>query len=467
MGHGKLKMKNQYNFIKMKTNILSLGLLLMLFISCEDKRLDGLEPDKVYLPKSGLHTEESYTTGTTATAQLWTYKSSLNGTSCQVTYTVKPELLAAYNEENGTNYEILPEDCYEIPQSTISIQGKEEYGKFHINYFPEKIVEHCGGVYKLEKYALPMEISSDDAPVTNMNSAILTFVVKEPIIKMQNTLVSKIEFNAGSTGTVNQEVKIGMDFDSKWDCKFTIENDQTMLEEILEDYNTTHNTFYELLPEDAWQLSASEGEIKTGNSSYALTVSIDQSKVKSGYYAIPVLLKSIEKPLQVSETESLCIIPVYCTGNFVSKEGWTITVSSCNPNYGSAQGLIDDKLSTYWHPAGRQFSPEIPKDVAPWAIVDMHANVRISCFEIDPRNDQFYPQIFSNLRCYVSTDGINFTLVGYVDKPWAGLPNNTKEKCIVPTRPMTGRYIKFAIDYQQNQTSLAFAELSIRGEKAE
>ena len=57
--------------------IMTMSLLLA---ACQDNRLDGLEPDRIYLPKSGVQTEEAYTIGETAVAQLWTYKSSYNGT---------------------------------------------------------------------------------------------------------------------------------------------------------------------------------------------------------------------------------------------------------------------------------------------------------------------------------------------------------------------------------------------------
>lgn len=92
----------------------------------------------------------------------------------------------------------------------------------------------------------------------------------------------------------------------------------------------------------------------------------------------------------------------------------------------------------------------------------MKKTVRVTCFEIDPRQDQFYPQIFSNLRCYVSRDGVDFTEVGYVAIPWTAVV-----KCTVPVMPTEGRYVKFSIDYPKGQTSIAFAELSIRGEVVE
>lgn len=440
--------------------LLYIMLMSLAFAACEDKRLDGLEPDYIYLPKSGVQIEEAYTIGETAVAHLWTYKSSYNGTSCRVTYTLDPELLATYNAENATAYEMLPESCYDIPQHTIEISGKDEYGRFTVNYSPEKIVELCGGVYGVQKYALPFRIDSDEVAITDKNSAILVFQVKEPVVKMSAKSVAELKFNYGSSETVMQTVKFGMDFSSKWDCAFTLETDTEVLEQALADYNTANGTIYTLLPAEAYELSVTEGTIKVDMNTVSVNVTVDPAKCSSGLFAVPVVLAGVEPPLHLSEPDKVCIVPVNCVGNYVDKTGWTVQVSSVNPNYGKPEYLIDGDINTYWHPAGRDFGAG--RDDAPYAIVDMKKTVRVSCFEVDPRQDQFYPQIFSNLRCYVSVDGVNFTEVGYVATPWTAIV-----KCTIPVRPMQGRFVKFSIDYPQGQTSIAFAELSIRGEVVE
>ena len=437
--------------------IMTMSLLLA---ACQDNRLDGLEPDRIYLPKSGVQTEEAYTIGETAVAQLWTYKSSYNGTGCRVTYTIDPDLLTAYNAANGTAYELLPESCYEIPQSTVEISGKDEYGRFTVNYSPEKIVELSGGVYDQEKYALPFRISSDEVETTDKNTSILVFRIKEPVVKMLSKSVAEIKFNYGASETMRQTVKFGMDFGSKWDCAFALETDDAVLAQALADYNAANKTIYTLLPADAYELSMTEGTIKVDMETVSVDVTVDPAKCKSGLYAVPVMLAGVEQPLRLSETDNICIVPVNCVGNYVDKTGWTVQVSSVNPNWGKPEYLIDGDINTYWHPAGRDFGAG--RDDAPWAVADMKKTVRVTCFEIDPRQDQIYPQIFSNLRCYVSRDGVDFTEVGYVAIPWTAVV-----KCTVPVMPTEGRYVKFSIDYPKGQTSIAFAELSIRGEVVE
>lgn len=450
----------------MKKNLLYILMLSLLFVSCEDNRLDGLEPDKIYLPKAGKFVEVSYTIGSDAVAELWTYKSSLNGTSCVVEYTMKQSVLDEYNAANGTNYLLLPEDCYTIPNNKIAINGDAQHAKFNVKYSPEKIVALCGGIYEMEKYALPFEINSAEVPTTDLKSAVLVFKVKEPVVKMLTKKTANVDFSAGLTGSVTQNIEFGMAFNSIWDCKFEIETDNASMQAILDTYNRENNAIYQLLPTTAYTLTPTEGKVTIGSNKGTLMATIDKAKVLGGNYAIVVALKSIDLPLKVSPTESYTIVPVICLDNFLSKAGWSVTVSSNNPNYGTAAGLIDGNLNTYWHPAGRKFSEAIPQDVQPWAVVDMKKECNVSCFEIDPRQDQFYPTKYNTLRCYVSNDGVNFTEVGSVAKPWPTTVNNTKDKCIVPVKVTKGRYVKISFDYDLTNAAIAFGELSIRGAEA-
>lgn len=443
--------------------LLYLVTMSLVLLSCEDNRFDWREskPDRVYLPKYGLQVEESYTIGKQTEASLWSYKSGYGDSDCRVNYMLDEQALDEYNRTNGTAYELLPESCYEIPTSVVEIPGKKEHGRFSVIYSPEKIVELCGGEYGVEKYVLPFRISSN-IETTGQNSAILLFKVKEPLVKMSSGAVNELKFDYGAGENVMHSVKFGMDFESRWMCPYTLGTGADVLGRALADYNAANGTRYELLPADAYAFSATEGVIREGMSSITVDITVFPAKCASGLYAIPVVLTGVGEPLQLDASACVCIVPVNCVGKYVDKNGWILTVSSSNPNVGKPENLIDDNPDTFWHPAGRKFSEAIPKDEHPWAMVDMGRRVRVSCFEVDPRKDQFYPQIYSDLRCYVSDDGQNFTEVGYVAVPWTKIV-----KCTVSVTPTEARYVKFSIEYQQNQISLAFAELSIRGEVVE
>lgn len=446
--------------------LLYLIIIQFVLLSCEDNRFDWREskPDKVYLPKYGLQIEDAYAIGENAEAMLWAYKGGYSGTYCQVTYTIDETILDEYNSANFTSYEILPSSCYDIPSYTVEIPGKKQYGYFSVNYSPEKIVELCGGQYGVEKYALPIRISSN-LETTDQNSAIIVFNVKEPIVKMLSKETDELKFDYGSEEVVMQHVDFGMSFQSKWSCSYALETDETVLKQELEAYNERNQTYYALLPKEAYTLSATEGTIRAGADKESIEITIDPSKCgNSGLYAIPVKLASVGSPLQVSETDRLCIVPIVCTGNYIGKTGWTVKCSSDNPNVAASapEHLIDGDIKTFWHPTGKDF-PQFgeSKDPLPTATVDLKQSVCVSCFEIDHRQDQFYPQYLTNLRCSVSVDGNDFTEVGFVPVPWTA--NN--KKCTVHVPPTIGRFVQFTIEYAN--ASFAFAELSIRGEVVE
>src|SRR5690554_237738 len=95
-------------------NTLFVATVLLFMFSCEDHRMDGMEPDKVFLVKRGLVTESVYNIGEIVTTNYWTYKSGYLGTSCTINYEIDEALLNEYNSENETTYKLLPESCYTL-----------------------------------------------------------------------------------------------------------------------------------------------------------------------------------------------------------------------------------------------------------------------------------------------------------------------------------------------------------------
>ncbi|MGV8093172.1 MAG: DUF1735 domain-containing protein [Mangrovibacterium sp.] len=120
-------------------------LVVVLLFSCEDHRMDGMEPDKVFLAKRGLVTESVYNIGETVTANYWTYKSGVGITTCTVEYRIDAAVLEQYNLENGTAYKLLPKDCYTLGDTRFTISGKDLHAPFSFTYDPALIVEASGG----------------------------------------------------------------------------------------------------------------------------------------------------------------------------------------------------------------------------------------------------------------------------------------------------------------------------------
>ena len=81
--------------------------------SCEDNRLEGMCDDQVYFLNSGTQvikvSKRDY-----ADVPFTIYKAGIGQTSASVDVLVDEQLLEKLNEENGTSYKLLDENCYTI-----------------------------------------------------------------------------------------------------------------------------------------------------------------------------------------------------------------------------------------------------------------------------------------------------------------------------------------------------------------
>ena len=130
-----------------------------------------------------------------------------------------------------------------------------------------------------------------------------------------------------------------MDFESKWECEYSIDTDQDALKALVDEYNAKNSTSFALMSPEAYSISSPEGKISIGDKSVSLDIELDPSAGHSGRYIIPVALKSVDSPLKVSEQAKVCYVVVNCLGQYVDKSDWTLEVSSANPNCSKPTGL--------------------------------------------------------------------------------------------------------------------------------
>ncbi len=165
----------------MKKILFLVGILGFLATSCTDNREDGYMPSKVYMIKSGVQEYASTSDQTSAVATAWATKSGLLGASCVVTYSVDAQYLTSYNEANGSEYELLPESCYTIEQTSFSLSPDDLNAKFFVTYYPLKIYELCGSYNSPEKYALPIRMDVEGLEsLEDRTHVLMTFNISAP-----------------------------------------------------------------------------------------------------------------------------------------------------------------------------------------------------------------------------------------------------------------------------------------------
>ncbi|MCE8549322.1 DUF1735 domain-containing protein [Bacteroides fragilis] len=177
---------NRFNYIALSACVaLSVS-------SCDDSFDVSSKADGVLaVSQEGFNTLQSYNVGEKYTADLWIQQGGLKSTASVVSFSVDKALLDSMNAADGTSYELLPADCYQLTKGTVDIPADERLLKGELTYDPAKIQQLSG--YDHLKYVLPLRATSNGMPLVPGRSALLLgFKVSEPIVTIMNAGVEEI-----------------------------------------------------------------------------------------------------------------------------------------------------------------------------------------------------------------------------------------------------------------------------------
>ena len=127
-----------------------------------------------------LNIQKSFNVGESYQAELWVQRGGLSDMSGKVKFMIDPNLLDSLNREDRTNYQMLPENCYELSNIEFLLNKNEMCG--YITYHPEKIVELSD--YDQIQYVLPLRLVSNEL---NINPERCDFIVRH--FRYQNLIV--------------------------------------------------------------------------------------------------------------------------------------------------------------------------------------------------------------------------------------------------------------------------------------
>ena len=98
---------------------------------------------------------------------------SMPGRDILVEFEPRPELVAEYNEFNGTDYTVLPEGSYSLSSSTATIKAGQQYSdKLNVN------IETVGNIQVAKQYMLPVSIKSvSDSESVNDKLSTVYYVI--------------------------------------------------------------------------------------------------------------------------------------------------------------------------------------------------------------------------------------------------------------------------------------------------
>ncbi|MDR2473026.1 MAG: DUF1735 domain-containing protein [Tannerella sp.] len=429
---------------------LFLIVLLFALSSCEDNRRQNLVPDKIYLVRTGLNTEESFDIGEKYVSNVWANKSGLNGSTCKVSFAVDVAALNAYNAETGSTFEMLPSSCYTLSKSDFVIEGDEQYAKFGFEYDPAVIVAEWEKMhgndtdfskYGMTDFVLPLSITSEGVEtVEEARASLIRFAVNEPLISIQTNSFDMVRIFEGETGVIEKTVEIGTAFDNRWDCNVTLETDRAALKELVakakgtvrysetrlksktagdvEEFSSVLTHIDGVLPPDNACTINGNLNMKASTNRMTLTVAIDKTKLHPGLNIFPVALKNVTDPLKVNPLRNVCYIPVQYVP---TRDAAMIKSSSSHQSADYAPkrvaGLFDGDFDNSWRPGvgSTSFPSGIANDNSPAIVVDIGKTSDITAVELWTRGPgerqgsrtetyRAAPTYIRNVKIYVSND---------------------------------------------------------------
>lgn len=426
----------------MKNILYGVALFATMFMACEDHREDDLSADKVYLTRSGYTEEVSYAVGENATLDLWTYRSGLNNSSCDVVYTMNEEVLKEYNAANGTTYKLLPSNCYTISETHFSISGDNEYARFQVSYSPEEIVK-LGEFGKVD-YVLPFEIGVSGLEVNpEKTTSIVGFNVNEALVGLSGEVFQSNSAAFGST-TFELDVPFGMGFTNRWDVDLTFSTNDALVDL----YNLNNGTNYLPFPAGACKQTVAP-VLKAGENSGNAKYTVDVTKLQLGFkYLMPVELTGVSK-FGIDESKS--------TNYFELKyvDAWEVVDfrDFQDGDGGGVNALIDDDIDTYWH-ANWSDGSQLPSWIT-IGLKDKNATLKVTQVEFYARQGNTGGP--KTVEVLTSMDGKNWTLGGTL-----AFKSVKTAQTVVFAEPILAKYVKMNIT-EKNNDSVAMGEMYVRG----
>lgn len=195
--------------------------------------------------------------------------------------------LAAYNSENGTDYQLLPAELYELAANGTVAQGQTSVS-LPLTIRVEELADQMLSAETVPNYVLPLRLASQSATVQPLRSEVVyTVLAVFPTVHVYGSSEYAVFAEAE---TVEQMVPTRlMNGTSYIDCTDPFQFSLRLADNaagIVADYNAAHGTAFELPSEDAYTVSHSE--YKEGVGSASVGVTFYRDRLGGGVYLLPL-----------------------------------------------------------------------------------------------------------------------------------------------------------------------------------
>lgn len=444
------------NAVMKNTKLLYILGLLVSMYSCEKNNDLSDKADSIYsVAENGMKPLLAYDIDEKYKTELWVQKGGFGNDNNQIIFQVAPDILDSLNKEDGTSYQLLPEDCYSLTMPEVGFTKEDRLLAGELTYDPTKIASLSG--YNTVRYVLPLQAKATNGKLNpERDRIILAFEVAQPIVTIANGGFQHVDINTIKI----LPVEIAVPFTNKWNIICKLKNDQSLVDE----YNASNNTFFALLPTDQY-VAPAKIELKEGENSSVVNYQLSDDLLP-GNYLLPVQIDEIDatiggKPTDVliPDTKTSILYALIKEGNKVDKSAWSIVSATTEEPTGEGVGngkaihLIDGNNETFWHSKWSGGNTPLPYEI----VIDMKQNVHVAQIELLPRgrgsNNPLQLVRFEGSMDNSKWENLGSFAFANQDKPLVYAVKSTK--C---------RYIKLIIpDEGGNQRVAAIRELDVRG----
>ncbi|WP_313528825.1 BT_3987 domain-containing protein [Sphingobacterium multivorum] len=387
-------------------------------------------------------------------------KAGIGQQGAKINFKIDEAYLAAYNAQQGTNYKLLPADCYKIANTTLAFEKKDYLQDIAVAFDTERI-KVLQGKYK-ELYVLPCRIEAEGGVLhalkPEMATTLLIPNVKDPFLEFTSPGLQLDQIKLSPTGAeqVVGKATLVTNYPNQWNLDYEIEVDPV----ILDNYNGTvsDDKKLKLLPKAAYQLLPAPYKIaeKENKTSFSYTILkkglIDGTTNLFGEYALPLRIKSVSKN-GINPDASTILVPVSFQPPDIPRSGWKVIAASSEwIGGGEKENILDGNPDTYWHNVWMGGEPPLPH----YVIIDFGKEYNVMMIELTRRlwNNDLKVVEFST-----SNDNKTYVPIGKIDFG----TNRPKSTLAVNVPTTKARYLKCTVTASNRPPSSAIAEVYVKG----
>jgi hypothetical protein len=272
-------------------------------MGCEDRRMNNMIEDKVYLSNYGENIQNIFKWDN-STYSLQVVKSGSGKQGGEVTLSVEESALTPY----VSKYTLLPAALYKIKASQIVLNKDDYSASFEIEF-------NTAGIEALQedtklRYAVPFKLSSATL-IPGVEDALYSIVVPNILNPYLEFKTAGLAPSTASISTANSPAEtrfyafVQTNYHNNDNLEYKVEVDEA----VLTAYNLEKKTSHKLLPAEAYKIDAASMIVANLNNEQALSYYLIKGKVPNGAYMLPIKITSVSKH-GINPAKSSMLIPV-------------------------------------------------------------------------------------------------------------------------------------------------------------